>query len=614
MNPKFFQLHSLKTRVTLFTLGVFVISIWLLTVYASQTLRQDMQRMVGQQQFSTVSMVAAELNDEVLNRLDALEVIAASIAPAVAGGAAQVQKTLESRPVFQRLFNSGSVVVGMDGTAIASFPVSAGRVGVNYLDRDYIVAVLKEGKSSVSKPVLGKVLNMPVIVMVVPIRDPQGKVIGALGGVTDLGKPNFLDRISRMTSSKTSNFTVVSSQHRISVTSSDKKRVLMVLPPPGVNPYLDRNMAGYEGHDIVVNTLGEEELASIKRIPAAQWYLYAGLSTEEAFAPVRAMQHRMLLAAILLTLLAGSLTWWILSRQLAPMFDTANKLAHMAESNEPAQPLPISRQDEVGTLIGGFNHLLQKLEQNRAALEEGEENLAITLNSIGDAVIATDPAGCVTRMNPTAERLCGWTLAEASGRPLAEVFHLINAETRLAVADPVQLVMAHGQVVGLANHTVLVAKNGQEYQIADSAAPIRNASSEIVGVVLVFSDVTEGYRVQAALRSSEQQYRSLLENLSSGVVVHSPDTSILLSNSMAGNLLGLTQDQMLGKTAPDPDWCFLQEDGTPMPLKDYPVNRVIASGERLQNYVVGVRRPDRPEPTWVLCNAYPVLDDQGKLF
>jgi len=105
----------------------------------------------------------------------------------------------------------------------------------------------------------------------------------------------------------------------------------------------------------------------------------------------------------------------------------------------------------------------------------------------------------------------------------------------------------------------------------------------------------------------------LLENLSSGVVVHNPDTSILLSNAMAATLLGLTQDQMTGKTAPDPQWCFLRDDATPMPLADYPVNRVLASGEHLRNCVVGVHHPDRADPTWVLCSAYPMRDDAGHI-
>ncbi len=133
------------------------------------------------------------------------------------------------------------------------------------------------------------------------------------------------------------------------------------------------------------------------------------------------------------------------------------------------------------------------------ALRQSEENLAITLQSIGDAVIATDAAGLVARMNPTAERLTGWGLAQAMGKPLSEVFRIINAQTRLAATDPVQQVLARGEVAGLANHTALLSRDGHEYQIFDSAAPMRNEKGQIVGVVLVFSDVTEQYRVREAL-------------------------------------------------------------------------------------------------------------------
>ncbi|MEJ6005685.1 EAL domain-containing protein [Paucibacter sp. AS339] len=142
----------------------------------------------------------------------------------------------------------------------------------------------------------------------------------------------------------------------------------------------------------------------------------------------------------------------------------------------------------------------RKASEERLRLSE--ENLAITLQSIGDAVIATDAGGRITRMNTTAERLTGWTLAEALGRSLAEVFRIINVQTREPSTNPVQSVMAHGQVVGLANHTALLARDGREYQISDSAAPIRDSAGTILGVVLVFSDVTEDYRMREALDRS----------------------------------------------------------------------------------------------------------------
>jgi PAS domain S-box-containing protein len=216
-------------------------------------------------------------------------------------------------------------------------------------------------------------------------------------------------------------------------------------------------------------------------------------------------------------------------------------------------------------------------------------------------------------MNPAAERLTAWSLSDALGQPLSEVFRIISAQTRQPALNPVQQVMERGEVVGLANHTTLLARDGREYQIADSAAPIRNATEEIIGVVLVFSDVSEKYRIELALKENEQQYRSLLENLSSGVVVHRPDTTIMLSNAMAAQLLGLTQEQMLGKAAPDPHWCFVREDGAPMQLKDYPVNLVLASGVPLQNYVLCVRHHGRAEPTWLICNAYPMRNTEDKI-
>ena len=110
-----------------------------------------------------------------------------------------------------------------------------------------------------------------------------------------------------------------------------------------------------------------------------------------------------------------------------------------------------------------------------------------------------------------------------------------------------------------------------------------------------------------------EEYRALLDNLHAGVVVHAADTSILVCNATSSQLLGLTVEQMTRKTAIDPAWCFTAEDGTPMPLEDYPVNRVLASGEPLRNFLVGINRPLGQSVVWALCNAFPFHDAQGEL-
>ena len=195
--------------------------------------------------------------------------------------------------------------------------------------------------------------------------------------------------------------------------------------------------------------------------------------------------------------------------------------------------------------------------QAEIKLQESVESLAITLHSIGDAVIATDVAGRVKRMNPTAERLTGWPLAAAVDRPLAEVFRIVNTDTRATVADPVHLVLEHGQVVGLANHTLLLAADGQEYQVADSAAPICNGRGEIVGVVLVFSDVTEKYALEKALRESEASYRGLFLEMREGFALHEiicdahgnpADYRFLAVNPMFERMTGLYAEKIVGRT------------------------------------------------------------------
>ncbi|MFQ5435858.1 MAG: PAS domain S-box protein, partial [Anaerolineae bacterium] len=152
--------------------------------------------------------------------------------------------------------------------------------------------------------------------------------------------------------------------------------------------------------------------------------------------------------------------------------------------------------------LTGAVHIMSDItdrKQAEEALKESEENLRITLNSIGDAVITTDTNGKVTGMNPVAETLTGWKIEEAEGKPLTDVFCIINDQTREPVENPVEKVLKAGKVVGLANHTVLVSKDGAEYQIADSGAPIQNATGRITGVVLVFRDVTEQLRAEQEL-------------------------------------------------------------------------------------------------------------------
>ncbi|MCX5826509.1 MAG: PAS domain S-box protein [Deltaproteobacteria bacterium] len=190
----------------------------------------------------------------------------------------------------------------------------------------------------------------------------------------------------------------------------------------------------------------------------------------------------------------------------------------------------------------------KQLQQANVTLRDSEEKLAVTLNSIGDAVIATDAEACVTRMNRVAEHLTGWTEAEANGRPVEEVFHIINKETRQPANVPVKEALMHGTIQGLANHTVLIARGGNECDIADSCAPIRDPDGQVVGAVLVFRDVTEEYLRQQALRDSAAQIQTILNTVVDGIITfHARGGIVETFNPAAEQMFNYTAVEIIGQ-------------------------------------------------------------------
>jgi PAS domain S-box-containing protein len=194
---------------------------------------------------------------------------------------------------------------------------------------------------------------------------------------------------------------------------------------------------------------------------------------------------------------------------------------------------------------------IRRTRLTEKALADETEKLLVTLRSIGDGVITADRSGAVAMMNPVAEQLTGWSEREAVGEDTGTVFNIINEHTREACENPVKKVFTTNGVIGLANHTVLVSKDGTERAIADSGAPIRDINNAVIGVVLVFRDQQAERSYQSAIIESERKYRLLSENTLDVIWTMNLDLEFTYVNPAIVNVTGHTPEEWIGSRLPD---------------------------------------------------------------
>ncbi|HEX8721975.1 MAG TPA: PAS domain S-box protein [Pyrinomonadaceae bacterium] len=245
--------------------------------------------------------------------------------------------------------------------------------------------------------------------------------------------------------------------------------------------------------------------------------------------------------------------------------------------------------------------LADRRARAESAALSSRESLETTLRSIGDAVIATDGRGHVRFMNPVAERLTGWPLAEAEGRPLAEVFRIVNEETRETVESPADKVLREGRVVGLANHTLLLARDGREVPIDDSGAPIRDERGQTAGVVLVFHDVTE----QRHAGRERSRLAAIVESSSDAIVGKTLDGTVTSWNAAAEQMYGYTAEEAVGRHI-----SFVVPEELRDDLEE--IVRRLARGERVERPATVRLRKDGSRVD-VSLTASPVRDPSGRL-
>jgi PAS domain S-box-containing protein len=284
-------------------------------------------------------------------------------------------------------------------------------------------------------------------------------------------------------------------------------------------------------------------LASARRIPAAGWFIVASLPTAEAFAPIRDMQQRMLQAAAFLTLLAGALTWWMLRRELAPMLAASKLLATLSATNQPPQSLPITRQDEIGDLIGGFNQLLKALGQREDALKESEFRWKFAIEGSGDGVWDWNIQTEEVRYSMRWKEMLGYS--ETDILPTNDEWVTrIHPDDQSYVAATMQAYLEGKTEIYVVEYRLRCKDESYKWILGRGMVVSRSEDGKPLRMISTHTDITERKQSEELVRESEGRLQAVYNVADIGVSITDQAGKYVLFNSWWTKQLGYDQEEL----------------------------------------------------------------------
>lgn len=549
---------SLKARLIVMTVGLFVLFIWTLVFVSVTVLQTQLEQVLSDQQYASVQRLAADLDNKLQDRVQSLVKVAETVSTDLS--AATLDAYLARFGGLHIIFTGGIAIIGMDGVAIADYPDVPGRHGTYFGDRDYFRQVVAMQAPYIDKPILGRALKRPVLTIAVPVFDHGGKLRAVMTGITDLTAPNFLGPVSAPEMAGKGEFFVFSPRDNLIVAATNATHMMAAAPARGRNLMYDRFVDGFEGSGVASSSEGISKLYSAKAIPAAHWIIMAALPTDVAFAPVKVMRNYLFAAAAFLSLLAVVLIQWMARRMLIPLDDAALAMRRMTRGQMALAPLPVIRKDEIGQLIGNFNLLVDDRRRYETALQESEQRLRkqeeefrALVENLPDVVCRFDRNTWCVYANPAMEKATGLPYDQIIGRSCEQMG--LSPDAVFKWTESIKKVF----VTQLADtfEFSLPAPIGDRYYQA-RLVPEFGPYGQVMNVLAVARDISVIKGGEAVLRESEQRLHGITANMPGMVfqcLLRARDGALLFTYVSEGvvPLLGLTpgQAQANRNTIPD---------------------------------------------------------------
>ena len=384
---------------------------------------------------------------------------------------------------------------------------------------------------------MGRALSSPILGIGMPIKDNQGQVIGVMAGVIDLGKPSFLDKITENRYGKSGYYQLWEPKSKLIITSTDKRQVMQQS-----TRVFDRQLQAGEQAVITVNSSGQEVLSSAKRIAAADWLIVASLPTTEAFAPIYSMERRILLVTILLTIVAGGLTWWMLRRELSPMFATVKQLASLTGENQQLRPLQIDSQNEIGDLVRSFNALLEIIVQRKDALRDSEFRWKFAIEGSGNGLWDWDVSSGQVFFSNTWKSLLGYTENEIDSDFSVWESHIYE-EDRAKVLALLQDHLDDKTPAYISEYRILCKDGSYKWMLDHGLVVSRDDDGKPLRVIGTLSDISERMATERRLR----MLSTAVEQNPTSIVITNLDARIEYVNPCFTESTGYSLAEAVGK-------------------------------------------------------------------
>jgi len=502
---------SLKTRVSLIVAGLVVAGIWGLALRVSAMLQADIEKMLSEQLAATAGYIATDIDRKIALRFQLLNEIAAAITPDMLADPARVQRLLEQRKASSAIFPTGLTVTGRTGTNIADYPKIPGRTGGYLGDRGYFQEIMAGHKLAIGPPVIGRFTKQPLVPLVVPIRDAAGSPAAALLGPIDPSDSYLFGQLEQTQIGKAGYILVASPRDRLWVSATDKNRIMQPVPARGLNPVFDRRMEqGFEGTAVLTSSQGAHVLTVNRNMKTTGWIVIAGVPTSEAYAPVAALKQQIYLAALLLSLAVAWVLRLVLVRQLAPLEAAGAAMRRMSEGKQSFAPLPVTREDEIGQLLGHFNRLVAERSATEDKLRQSEQRFTlITESMMPDAVfwVTAVPHATMLYISPGYERVWKRTRQSLRENP-ASFIDAIHPEDRERV-----LANLEAQKTGTPFELEyrIVWPDGSLRLIVAHGYPVRDTDGKVPYYVGIAQDITEPRRAEQLLALEHAVTRRLAD-------------------------------------------------------------------------------------------------------